>query len=62
MANEPLHRSFSQLTAFQQCMHRYYLSKVMGVTENPAVYLAAGTAVHSAIEKVNHLLFEANAG
>lgn len=54
----PQHRSYSQLTTFQSCPHKYYLSKIVQVPEQPAVYTAAGTAVHSAIEAINHFFYE----
>ncbi len=61
--NWPAHRSFSQLSTFSKCAHQWYLSKVAQVPEHPAVYLAAGNAVHEMIERVNHDLYrEANAG
>jgi ATP-dependent helicase/DNAse subunit B len=54
----PEHRSYSQLTTFQQCQHKYYLGRILQVPEQPAVFTAAGTAVHSAIEKINHYFYE----
>lgn len=50
----PAHRSYSQLQTFQKCAHQWYLTKVAKVDEHPAVYLAAGTAVHAVIEAYNH--------
>ena len=58
MNQPPAHRSFSQLSTFLRCQHQYYLSKVAQVPENPAVYLAAGNAVHSMIEQLNLDLYE----
>ena len=59
----PAHRSFSQLSTFSKCNHQWYLAKVAQVPERPAVYLAAGNAVHEMIEHLNHDLYrEANAG
>lgn len=49
----PPHRSYSQFSAFYKCMRAYFLSKVARVPEQPAVYLAAGHAVHAAIEQLN---------
>ena len=54
----PAHRSYSQLSTFQSCPHKYYLGKVVQLPENPAVYTAAGTAIHSAIEKINFFFYE----
>jgi len=50
----PPHRSYSQLSTWQSCPQKYYLSKVAMVPEKPAVYLAAGSAVHSMLEWLNH--------
>lgn len=54
MNQAPAHRSYSQMSTFYKCAHQYYLSKIAQVPEVPAVYLVAGTAVHTAIEKINH--------
>jgi len=54
----PAHRSFSQLQTFQKCAHQWFLSKVAKVDEQPAVYLAAGTAVHAVIEAYNRFHYE----
>jgi len=54
MMEPPAHRSYSQLSQFMRCQRQYYLAKIAQVPEHPAVYLAAGSAVHSMIEIVNH--------
>jgi ATP-dependent helicase/DNAse subunit B len=54
----PPHRSYSQLSTWQSCPQKYYLSKVAMVPEKPAVYLAAGSAVHSMLEWLNHELYK----
>lgn len=56
MNEAPAHRSYSQLSQFMRCQRQYYLAKIAQVPEHPAVYLAAGSAVHSMIEHVNHEL------
>lgn len=53
----PAHRSYSQWNTFLQCAHQYYLTKVAKVPEHPAVYLAAGSAVHELIEGINHAFY-----
>ena len=58
MNEAPAHRSYSQMSTFYKCAHQYYLSKIAQVPEVPAVYLVAGTAVHTAIEKINHEHYE----
>ena len=60
--NPPAHRSYSQMTTFYKCAHQYYLSKVAGAPEQPAVYLVAGSAVHEALEALNHALYAKQAG
>lgn len=58
MNQAPAHRSYSQMSTFYKCAHQYYLSKIAQVPEVPAVYLVAGTAVHTAIEKINYSHYE----
>lgn len=53
MTSAPAHRSYSQLSLFMRCQRQYYLGKIAQVPEKPAVYLVAGTAVHSMIEHIN---------
>ena len=45
--------SFSQLTTWLKCGKAYQLGRIQKVQELPAVYLAAGTAVHSACDDVD---------
>jgi len=54
----PPHRSYSQLSTWQSCPQKYYLSKIAMVPEKPAVYLAAGSAVHSMLEWLNHEFYK----
>lgn len=53
VADPPDHRSFSQLSTWLRCQHQYLLSRVHQVPETPAVYLAAGSAVHHLLELIN---------
>lgn len=65
MMQPPAHRSYSQLSTFSRCQRQYFLSKIAQVPEHPAVYLVAGSAIHSMIEHINRMLvdtLEANAG
>ena len=57
MSQLPPHRSYSQLSTWQSCPQKYYLSKVVQLPEKPAVYLAAGSAVHTMLELLNHELY-----
>lgn len=51
------HRSFSQLTTFQMCPHQWYLTKVAKVPEQPSLYMEAGSAVHTMLERINHVVY-----
>ena len=53
----PAHRSFSQLGTYRRCQHLYYLTRILGIQEDPSVWLPAGSAIHTMIEKVNHELY-----
>ena len=52
--NLPAHRSFSQLGTYRKCQHLYYLTRILGIKEDPSCWLVAGTSIHEMIEKVNH--------
>lgn len=54
----PPHRSFSQLSTWQSCPQKYYLSKVAMEPEKPAVYLTAGSAVHEMLEWINREFYK----
>lgn len=58
MNEQPLHRSFSQVSTFQTCAWKFYLQKIAQVSERPAVYTAAGSAIHEVIEKINRDFYE----
>ncbi len=49
----PEHFSHSQISAWIRCGKAYQLSRLIGVPERPAVYLVAGNAMHSVIERMN---------
>lgn len=49
----PTHRSYSQIVTFKTCAWKYYLQKIRHVPEHPAVYTAAGSAIHEVIEVIN---------
>jgi len=53
LAERPTHLSHSQVTTWLRCQHQWYLEKVEQVDRKPAVYLCAGSAVHSVIEQLN---------
>ena len=58
MGEIPEHRSHSQLQTWLRCQHQYYLSRVEQVPETPSLPMAAGNAVHSMLEKINHAAYE----
>lgn len=51
----PGHLSHSALTTFQQCGHKYYLSRVVNVEETPAWWFIGGNAVHTATENFDRM-------
>lgn len=44
------HRSWSQISSYEQCPHAYYLERIAKVWTRPAAWFPMGTAVHKAIE------------
>lgn len=44
-------RSYSQIGAYERCPYAYYLDRVQQVWNEPASWLAHGSAVHEACEK-----------
>lgn len=58
----PLHRSFSQLQTFQMCPHQWYLTKVERVPEQPSLYMEAGSAIHTMLERLNHVIYAEGLG
>lgn len=58
MGEIPPHRSFSQLQTWLRCQHQYYLGRVEQVPEKPSLPMAAGNAVHTLLEKINHAAYE----
>ena len=57
MSDGPAHLSHSQVTTWLRCQHQWYVEKRMQVDRKPAVYLCAGSAVHSVIEQLNKGFF-----
>ncbi len=49
------YRSWSQLSAYEQCAHAFYLERRLRVPTAPAVWFPAGTAYHSATEAFDRL-------
>lgn len=52
------HISYSQFNEYTSCSEKYRLTRVMGITEDPAFWFIGGTAVHEATEAVDRALFE----
>jgi len=55
------HLSNSQLSDFTRCGKSYQLKRLQRAPQLPAVWSLGGKAVHLAIERVNHHLFERQA-
>ena len=49
----PAHLSFSTLTTWERCPHKFLLEKVAQVPQRPAVYFAGGSAVHKMTEDLD---------
>ena len=54
----PEHRSHSQLQTWLRCQHQWYLTRVEQVPERPSLPMAAGNAVHSMLEQINHAVYK----
>jgi ATP-dependent helicase/DNAse subunit B len=54
----PEHRSHSQLQTWLRCQHQWYLTRVEQVPERPSLPMAAGNAVHSMLEQINHTVYK----
>lgn len=52
------HISYSQFNEFVKCGERYRLTRIVGLTEDPAYWFIGGTAVHGATEAIDRALFE----
>lgn len=55
----PAYRSYTSLSGYLQCQKAWQLSRLAGVPEKPAFWLAGGKAVHAGIERYDLALFEA---
>lgn len=49
----PTHLSYSTLTTWERCKHKYMLEKIAKAPARPAVYFAGGTAVHKVTEELD---------
>lgn len=54
----PRYRSYSSYTSFLSCAKAWELSRLAGIEEVPAWYLAGGKAVHSATEEYDRRRWE----
>lgn len=50
------HVSYSGLTTWLDCGEKYRLQRIVGINEDPAYYLAGGTAVHTATEAYDNAI------
>lgn len=59
MSDTPVpHVSYSQFNEFVGCGERFRLTRIIGISEQPAYWFAGGTAVHTATEAIDRALFE----
>lgn len=56
--DKPEYLSYSSFSTFLDCGWKWYLTRVMKVEEQPAVWLPAGTAIHSAADAIDHAIFK----
>lgn len=52
------HLSWSQINSFLSCGKAYQFSRLLQYPEQPSVWLAAGSAIHTAIEQINRTHWE----
>ena len=52
------HISYSQFNEYVSCSERYRLTRIVGVSEDPAYWFIGGTAVHAATEAIDRAIFE----
>jgi len=52
------HISYSQYNEYVTCGERFRLTRLVGLTEDPAWWFAGGTAVHTATEAIDRAIFE----
>ena len=50
----PEHISYSALSTYVDCGQKYYLTRVVKVSETPAWYFIGGNAVHTASEEIDN--------
>lgn len=58
----PPHASYSQLTSWTRCGKAYELERLRRVPSRPSVFLAAGSAIHTVIERINLAAFAETKG
>lgn len=56
--SERTHISYSQYDQYVGCGEKFRLTRLVGVQEDPAIWFAGGTALHTATEAVDHHLFK----
>jgi len=52
------HISYSQYNEYVACGERFRLTRLVGLQEDPAWWFAGGTAVHTATEAIDRVIFE----
>jgi ATP-dependent helicase/DNAse subunit B len=52
----PGYMSYSSFSTYSKCGWEYFLTRVIKVDEDPAIWFPAGTAVHAATDAIDHQL------
>ena len=50
--------SYSSFSTYTKCGWEYFLTRVIKVDEDPAIWFPAGTAVHAATDAIDHELMK----
>ncbi len=58
MLETPGYMSYSSFSTYQSCPWEYFLTRILKVDEDPAIWFPAGTAVHAATDAIDHALLE----
>lgn len=56
LQEKPGYLSYSQFSTYLECQYKWFLTRVLKVDEEPAVWLPAGTALHAAADSIDREL------
>ena len=54
----PGYLSYSSFSTYSKCGWEYFLTRVLKVEEDPAIWFPAGTAVHAATDAIDYALIK----